>query len=96
VALPEVATELLAARTLPLRASYGPASAERRSSAAEGAGAGGDVPPVNTEALKTCQALRERAERLSTTRGGRLELLARLAKGEISVEEVLAEFRQCA
>jgi hypothetical protein len=93
-ALPQVATELLAARTLPLRASYGPASAERRSSAVEAAGVGGDAPPVNTEALKTCQALRERAERLSTMRGQRLELLARLAKGEVSVEAVLAELRR--
>src|SRR5439155_10495758 len=82
VALPEGAAELLAARTPPLRAEYGPASPERRSRAAEAAGAGGDAPPVNTEALRACQALRERAERLSATREERMELLARLAKGE--------------
>jgi hypothetical protein len=93
VALPEGAAELLAAPTHPLRAAYGPASPERRSRAAEAAVAGGDAPPVNTEALRACQALRERAERLSATKGERLALLAQLAKAKVSVEEVLAELR---
>jgi hypothetical protein len=85
---------LLAAPTKPLRADYEPAPAERRSRAEEMARKSDAAPSINTEAVRTCRTLRERAEQLRAGRKERLELLSRLEEGEVSVEEALAHLQR--
>jgi hypothetical protein len=96
IALPDGVTELLARQPASLRAEYGPASSERRLQAEEAVRRSDAAPSINTEALRIGRTLRERAERLSAGRTERLELLSRLERGELSVEEAIVELWQSA
>jgi hypothetical protein len=96
VAIPDGMEELLGRQPTPLRADYGPAPIERRAQAEEAVRRSDAAPSINTEALRIGQTLRERAEQLSAGRRERLELLGRLEKGELSVDEAVAELWQSA
>jgi hypothetical protein len=94
IALPDGVAELLARQPSPLRAEYGPAPIERRTQAEAAVRRSDAAPSINTEALRIGRTLRERAEQLSAGRTERLELLSRLGRGELSVEEAIVELGQ--